>query len=107
MSVKPLSSEDAYLALADHEGWIVERSHIYKDFRLKDFKTAIEFINSVAAIADEVGHHPNILLHEYFFVRISSYTHLVNAITAKDIELAKAIDDSLGETQPLPVIRDL
>ena len=68
-SLKPLSSEDAYMRLVDHKDWIVERNLIYRDFRLKDFKSAIEFINSVAEIAEEVGHHPNILLHEYYFVR--------------------------------------
>ncbi len=95
-SLKPLSSEDAYMRLVDHKDWIVERNLIYRDFRLKDFKSSIEFINSVAEIAEEVGHHPNILLHEYYFVRVSSYTHLQSGISEKDIELAQAIDAKLG-----------
>lgn len=96
MSLKPLSSEDAYMLLVDHKDWIVERNLIYRDFRLENFRSAIDFINKVARIADDVGHHPNILLHEYYFVRVTSYTHLQNGISEKDIELAKAIDASLA-----------
>lgn len=95
-SIQRLSSEDAYRALANNEEWVVEKDHIYRDFRLKDFRAGVEFIRQVADIAEGVGHHPNILLHEYRFVRVTSYTHLTNSISEKDIELAQAIDASLG-----------
>lgn len=106
MKLKTLTPEEAYKDLRKHQGWIVERDLIYRDYRFPDFKSALDFINDVARIAEELDHHPNITLHEFCFVRISSYTHAVNGITQRDIELARALDDSLGETQPLPTLPD-
>ncbi|MFQ5931895.1 MAG: 4a-hydroxytetrahydrobiopterin dehydratase [Nitrospiraceae bacterium] len=96
--MKQLSSEEAYQRLAENPDWVVERNCIYRDFRLKDFKTAIEFIGDIAEIADKLSHHPNILLHEYHVLRITSYTHLVNGISDMDIDLAVAIDRFLDES---------
>lgn len=102
VALKRLSVEEAYRALSNHERWIVERKEIYRDFRFKDFAAALKFVNNVGRIAEELNHHPNILLHEYCFVRVGTYTHVVDGITEKDVELVKALDDALEDTQPLP-----
>lgn len=106
MALKTLTPEQAYRELKDHNRWVVGRDSIYRDYRFPDFQSALDFINNVARIAEEHDHHPNITLHEYCFVRIDSYTHAVNGISERDIRLAKALDDSLGDTQPLPNVRE-
>lgn len=88
----PLSPEEAYQQLRNRPQWVVEHTRIYRDFRFETFKQALRFVNAVARIAGRVGHHPNITLHEYHFVRIETYDHLTGGLSTKDLELIRAID---------------
>ena len=72
--------------------WIEEDMLLVRDFNFKDFKSALEFVNKVANLAQKVGHHPNILIHNYNKVRITLTTHSENKITEKDRSLAREID---------------
>ena len=53
--------------------------------------TAINFVNAVAKIADEVDHHPDIFI-SYNKVKISLITHDLGEISEKDYSLAKEIE---------------
>ena len=86
-----LTPEDAYRDLKD-SAWIVERGRIYRDFRFETFDQALEFVNHIGKIAEQIGHHPNIVMHEYHFLRIESYDHLTGGLSSKDVELAVAVD---------------
>ncbi len=72
--------------------WLLEGDMLVRDFEFKDFLSAMAFMNKVAVIAEDMGHHPNMLLHNYNRVRVSLQTHSVMNVTDKDYELAKAID---------------
>ncbi len=72
--------------------WIEEDMLLVRDFNFKDFKSALEFVNKVAKLAQKAGHHPNILIHNYNKVRITLTTHSENKITEKDRSLAREID---------------
>ena len=87
-----ISPESAYRQLADHPQWVVERHRLYRDYRFPSFLAAVAFIQRVAEVAERHDHHPNISLHEYCFVRVELYSHRTDALTQKDVELAKAID---------------
>jgi 4a-hydroxytetrahydrobiopterin dehydratase len=91
-----ISPESAYLQLKNHPGWVVERHRIYRDLRLASFRDAIEFITRVGEVAERLDHHPNISLHEYYFVRLELYSHVADGITQRDIDLAIAIDTIAG-----------
>ena len=41
---------------------VVEQHHITRAFTFPDFKQALDFVNRVGALAEEQGHHPDILL---------------------------------------------
>src|SRR5579872_3114059 len=44
-------------------GWnVVDEHHLEKEFRFKDFAEALAFTNRVGAVAEEQGHHPDLLL---------------------------------------------
>lgn len=88
-----LSPEDAYRLLGDHPGWVVERQRIYRDYRFPSFRHAMDFVIKVADIAEAQGHHPNILLHEWCFVRLEVYSHYNDCLTRADVDLAIAIDE--------------
>jgi len=91
----PLSPEAAAAALTAHPAWIVERTRIYRDFRFPDFKAAIKFVNEVAELAEELGHHPNLCVHEWCFVQLELYSHAAGGLSRYDVEFALALDERL------------
>lgn len=93
----PLSTEQVYEQLAIAPQWVVERDRIYRDFRFDTFSEVIAFVNKVATIAEQQDHHPNLFLHEYHFLRIECYSHIVDGLTQKDVQLALAIDRASAE----------
>jgi 4a-hydroxytetrahydrobiopterin dehydratase len=97
MMVQPISPEVAYRALDGHSAWVVERHRLYRDFRLGSFTEAISLVNRLAEVAERLGHHPNILVHEWCFVRVELYSHLEDALSDRDVELALAIDSMLDQ----------
>jgi len=72
--------------------WSLDGSSITKEKQLPDFKSAIEYINKIAVVAEEIKHHPDIFLSENL-IRILCSTKESNCITEKDFELAKKINE--------------
>ena len=69
-------------------GWkVVDGHHLEKLFTFKDFRQALDFTNKIGAIAEEVGHHPDIYL-TWGKVRLNIFTHSVNGLTKNDFVLA-------------------
>ncbi len=73
-------------------GWICESQELKKDFKLKDFVTALAFVIRVGRHAEASGHHPDILIHSYNKVKFSLSSHDQGGITEKDFALAQSID---------------
>lgn len=72
--------------------WSEEDNKLHRAFTFADFKEAFAFMTSVAEIADRMNHHPT-WTNTYNKVDIWLNTHDAgDTITAKDRELAKAID---------------
>jgi 4a-hydroxytetrahydrobiopterin dehydratase len=86
-----LNDEEVESRLADSQ-WKRESEHIVRDWQLKDFAAAIAFVNRVAEVAEEMNHHPDILVHGWNKVRLSVTNHSAGGLTAADFELAKRID---------------
>ena len=80
--------DDALTRLTD---WEAKGDAIARTFRLRDFIRAIDFVNAVAEMAEEVNHHPDIDIR-YNKVRLGLVTHDAGGLTAKDFELAAVID---------------
>ncbi|TMD98841.1 MAG: 4a-hydroxytetrahydrobiopterin dehydratase [Chloroflexi bacterium] len=97
LMARPVTPEVAYRALEGHDGWVVERHRLYRDFRLGSFTEAISLVDRVAEVAERAGHHPNILVHEWCFVRLELYSHLDGTLSDRDVELAIAIDEMLDD----------
>lgn len=57
--------------------WIASQDggRICRSFVAKNFLAAMEFLNRVATVAEEQGHHPDIHLTKYRNVEIQLYTH--------------------------------
>ena len=71
--------------------WKKDNGKLIKLFKFKDFKEAIQFINSVGEIAEALNHHPKII-NIYNSVEIQLWTHDQNSITDLDYNLAIEID---------------
>ena len=71
--------------------WAIQNELLVKEFVFSTFQDAINFVNAVAKIADEVDHHPDIFI-SYNKVKISLITHDLGEISEKDYSLAKEIE---------------
>jgi 4a-hydroxytetrahydrobiopterin dehydratase len=77
--------------------WNETKQGLYRKFEFSDFAQAFAFMTRVAAIAEAVGHHPR-WFNQYDKVEIWLSTHDADgAITAKDRQLALAIDEVAQE----------
>ena len=89
-----LSMSEINRFLGELSGWDFGDSgkSIIKNFKFKDFKEAIEFVNKVSEIAEKEEHHPNIKIYDYNNVEIELTTHASNGLTEKDFKVAEEID---------------
>jgi 4a-hydroxytetrahydrobiopterin dehydratase len=70
---------------------ISNEHHLTRTFTFPDFKQALDFVNRVGAIAEEQGHHPDILL-AWGKVEITLWTHKINGLTESEFIMATKID---------------
>ena len=70
---------------------VVDEHHLLRSFKFPDFKRALEFVNGVGALAEEQGHHPDILL-AWGKAEITIWTHKIDGLTESDFILAAKID---------------
>ena len=62
-----------------------------KSFRFKDFAEALGFVTRAGAIAEEQGHHPDMLLR-WGRVTVEVWTHKIKGLTESDFILAAKFD---------------
>ena len=89
----PLKEEEIKKYMEElKEGWeVLENKKIQKLFRFKDFKEVMVFVNKVADLAENEGHHPNITI-DYSKVNIVIWTHAIGGLSENDFILAAKID---------------
>jgi 4a-hydroxytetrahydrobiopterin dehydratase len=85
-------------AVRDHlpavPGWrlTTDGQHIRREWRVKDFVTALDFFQRVGQLAEAEDHHPDLHLTGYRNVALELSTHAVNGLTENDFILAAKID---------------
>jgi 4a-hydroxytetrahydrobiopterin dehydratase len=90
--VPPLAGEDLEALAKQVPEWkVVDGHHISRGFKFSDFVQALAFVNKVGAIAEEQGHHPDILL-SWGKAEVTTWTHKINGLTESDFILAAKID---------------
>ncbi len=88
-------SEDAIqAALTQMPGWSVADGALRKTYTFSTFPDGIAFVNRVADLAEDVGHHPDIDIR-YSTIIVSLSTHDEGGITEKDTALARRIEGLL------------
>lgn len=72
-------------------GWSLRDNQIQKKFTFAGFLEAMAFLNKVADIAEEEGHHPDFCVH-YNKVDMTLWTHALDGLSENDFILAAKID---------------
>jgi 4a-hydroxytetrahydrobiopterin dehydratase len=86
-----LSAAEVASLLISVPAWQVEKAELVRTFQFEDFRASMSFVNQVADLAEEAGHHPDIDIR-YNKVRLGLVTHDAGGLTAKDFELAARAD---------------
>lgn len=94
--VPALPKEKIDKLIAQYRGWeLIEDKKLAKEFKFKDFIEAKYFLDMVALIAEEQGHHPTLILI-YNKLKITLTTHAAGGLTENDFIMAKIIDELGG-----------
>ena len=88
----PLEEDKINELLKEIPAWTLKDGHLYKKFKFKNFVEAMGFVNAVAEIAEQEGHHPDFSVH-YNKVEAELWTHAINGLSENDFIIAAKIDN--------------
>lgn len=86
-SEKPLGTDEAHKLLKEVPGWNLKDDSIERNFKFRDFRESMDFVNRVAEIANSEDHHPDIHIM-YNRVRLVFSTHKINGLSRNDFIMA-------------------
>ena len=94
--VLPLDLSEIHKYQKKVDGWDVKpnENKIYfleKKFNFKNFIESQKFVNSVSEVAEQEGHHPDILFG-WGYAKILVTTHAIEGLSENDFILAAKID---------------
>jgi len=89
---KPMTMDEARPYLEEVKDWKVEDGKkLKREFKFKDFKEALAFVNKIGETAEEESHHPDIELG-WGRVAVELSTHAIGGLSVNDFILAAKID---------------
>jgi 4a-hydroxytetrahydrobiopterin dehydratase len=77
------------------DGWKEEDGKLVRRYQFADFVEAFAWMTAVALVAEKMDHHPD-WTNVYNRVDVTLWTHDAGGITARDHELAAAMDRLAG-----------
>ena len=92
-----LTAEERAAALADLTGWELREGpeSIFRSFKFMDFSQAFGFMTRVALYAEKADHHPK-WFNVYNRVDVTLTTHDAGGLSARDVKMARAIEEMIG-----------
>ncbi len=72
--------------------WEIDGENLTRTFEFDEFMEAIDFVNSVAEIAEEALHHPDIDIR-FNTVTLTLTTHDLGGLTKSDFDVAARVDN--------------
>lgn len=95
---RPLTATEIVASMARLDGWRLDgdgaKLAIEKTFTFVDFATTMAFVNTVALMAQNSDHHPELRV-TYRHCTVRWRTHDVGGITRLDLESAARVDGVL------------
>ncbi|MEZ4465389.1 MAG: 4a-hydroxytetrahydrobiopterin dehydratase [bacterium] len=90
--VPPLTAKEIAPLLAQLPGWtVVDDHHLHRQYDFDDYLAGVAFLNRIAALAEEEGHHPDLFL-SWGKVVVTIYTYKIDGLADADFVLAARID---------------
>jgi 4a-hydroxytetrahydrobiopterin dehydratase len=86
-----LDATDIAARLAEIPGWTLRDDRLHREYKFADFVEAFGFMASAALVAERMNHHPE-WFNVWASVTVDLTTHDAGGITAKDFELAAAME---------------
>jgi 4a-hydroxytetrahydrobiopterin dehydratase len=96
--MQKLTEAELHAGIASLTGWQVINGKLRRVYKFADFTVAFQFMTTAAAAIETLNHHPE-WFNVYNLVTIDLTTHDAGGITAKDIELAKVLDEAAQKLQ--------
>jgi 4a-hydroxytetrahydrobiopterin dehydratase len=92
--IPPLNSEEISKYLNDiNENWInLINVKISRTFNFNNYLEALNFVNKIAYLSEDEGHHPHVHLN-FKNVQVIIFTHKINGLHENDFILAAKCDD--------------
>ncbi len=91
--VPPLTPDEMAPLRAELDpAWEVVRDHhLHREYKFKNFREALDFVNRVGEMAEEQGHHPDIAL-AWGKVGVEIWTHKIDGLHEADFVFAAKCD---------------
>jgi len=91
-----MSQAQAATMMDQVPGWELGDNTLSRRFRFKGFREAMAFVNRVADLAEEEGHHPDIYI-SWNRVRLDLTTHAIKGLSDNDFIMAAKINEASAE----------
>jgi len=93
------TAEEIEMWMAQLPGWRIMEvdgvQRLTRTFEFADFAAALAFTNKVGTIAEQEGHHPEILT-SWGKVRVSWWTHKIYGLHANDFIMAAKTEELIA-----------
>jgi 4a-hydroxytetrahydrobiopterin dehydratase len=99
MALTPKTEAEIQEALAVLDSWTVQDGKLHREYRFQNFVQAFGFMAQVALLAERAAHHPE-WFNVYNRVVVDLTTHDAGGITAKDLDLAREMDEAARTIRP-------
>lgn len=80
-----------YLPHVSSEWRLVEDAKLQRTFKWRSFLRSMLFVNAVAYLAEQEGHHPDMLIN-FTRVTVELTTHAIHGLSRNDFIMAAKID---------------
>lgn len=91
-----LTEQELAAAIFELQDWGGDSLVLRRSREFASFPQAIEAVDRVAVIAEELDHHPDMDIR-WRTVTFMVSTHSAGGVTAADLELARRIDTAIAE----------
>lgn len=72
--------------------YVSDGKKISRKFNLGTFKKNIKFVNRIAELAEDEGHHPDLCI-SWNILEVSLWTHAIGGLSEHDFIIAAKIDE--------------
>lgn len=95
--IRPIERDKAETLLKDLDQWQLndDATEIRRDFSFKNFYKTMAFVNAVAWVANQEGHHPDMEVG-YDYCNIRFTTHAIDGLSKNDFICAAKTDKLIG-----------